>query len=240
MSTRSVKPWSYPVKGMTYLITHPSLLCHFCCALSVTLFVSLTVLVLSFVFLYPLQRTAFLHLMSTGWATFLAILLTLVESSLIILISFQIILQCFIDQLTDYVWKDKGMPSSEIGYEAILGGIKAGLLLLLIQIVLLIVTLPFNAIPIAGTFLFCLLNGIFLGWERQLRYHLEIKKWKFKESWENLKSDWHKYAEFGTIAMFLQLIPIVNFVFLFTNVLGAALWSVDDYFATLSQQQAQP
>lgn len=35
------------------------------------------------------------------------------------------------------------------------------------------------------------------------------------------------FDSFGTVAMVLQLVPIVSILFSYTNTVGAALWAVD-------------
>ncbi|CAH1758201.1 7728_t:CDS:2 [Entrophospora sp. SA101] len=56
---------------------------------------------------------------------------------------------------------------------------------------------------------------------------LEIKGWSVNQSrafaWKNKGS----YIRFGAMAVALELIPIANFLFFWTNVVGAALWTAD-------------
>ncbi|CAG8808524.1 16063_t:CDS:2, partial [Dentiscutata erythropus] len=44
-----------------------------------------------------------------------------------------------------------------------------------------------------------------------------------KLAWKNRKD----YILFGIVAVALELIPIANFIFFWTNVVGAALWTSD-------------
>ncbi|CAG8543842.1 439_t:CDS:2 [Diversispora eburnea] len=56
---------------------------------------------------------------------------------------------------------------------------------------------------------------------------IKIKELSIKESrklaWKNRKD----YILFGIVAVALELIPIANFIFFWTNVVGAALWTSD-------------
>jgi uncharacterized protein involved in cysteine biosynthesis len=87
--------------------------------------------------------------------------------------------------------------------------------------------MPLHAIPVVGTILYCYINGWVMAWGHQIHYHVEIKEWSIKQSlsfaWKN-RGD---YAMFGFVAVALELIPIANFIFFWTNVVGAALWAAD-------------
>ncbi|CAJ0846901.1 9690_t:CDS:2 [Entrophospora sp. SA101] len=94
-------------------------------------------------------------------------------------------------------------------------------------IITLLITMPLHLFPVIGTFLYCYLNGWIMTWGHQIHYHLEIKHWSVNQSrkfaWRNRED----YIQFGAIAVALELIPILNLVFFWTNVVGAALWTAD-------------
>nr|CAG8506331.1 3927_t:CDS:2 [Entrophospora candida] len=94
-------------------------------------------------------------------------------------------------------------------------------------IITLLITMPLHLFPVIGTLLYCYLNGWIMTWGHQIHYHLEIKHWSVNQSrkfaWRNRED----YIEFGAIAVALELIPILNLVFFWTNVVGAALWTAD-------------
>ena len=93
----------------------------------------------------------------------------------------------------------------------------------LVQIIELIVFLPLNLVPYVGTPAFIMITGARLG---KLSHHRwfklrglnkkEIKRELSLRSWE--------YLWFGTVAMILELIPILNFFFLLSTTAGAGLW----------------
>ncbi|CAG8727194.1 18110_t:CDS:2, partial [Racocetra persica] len=106
-------------------------------------------------------------------------------------------------------------------------GIGFGIELTFIQVFTLIISIPINAIPIAGTVLYCIVNGWTLAWGHQVHYHMMIREWDVKTSREFAFKNWYDYISFGTVGMALQLIPVANFVFFWTTIVGAALWTAD-------------
>ncbi|CAG8685153.1 2219_t:CDS:2, partial [Cetraspora pellucida] len=99
--------------------------------------------------------------------------------------------------------------------------------LILLQILTLLITLPLNALPIIGTLLYCYINGWIMTWGHQLHYHLEIKEFNVKQSIRFALNNSDDYVMFGMVAVALELVPLANFVFFWTNVVGAALWTAD-------------
>lgn len=96
----------------------------------------------------------------------------------------------------------------------------------LVQIAELIFFLPLNLIPIVGCPAFIMITGTRLGKLSHHRWFVlkgmtkkEIKREIQLRSWE--------YIWFGTVAMVLNLIPILSFFFLLTSAAGAALWVAD-------------
>ena len=94
----------------------------------------------------------------------------------------------------------------------------------IIQIVELIVFLPLNLVPIVGTPAFIIITGTRLGKLSNYRWFqlrglskAEQKKEMKRLSWDCI---W-----FGSMAMILELIPILSFFFLLTSATGSALWT---------------
>lgn len=93
-----------------------------------------------------------------------------------------------------------------------------------IQIIELIVFLPLNLVPVVGTPAFIIITGTRLGKLSHYRWFqlrgfskAERKQEIRKLAWEDI---W-----FGTVAMILELIPVLSFLFLLTTTAGAALWT---------------
>ena len=92
------------------------------------------------------------------------------------------------------------------------------------QIIEFIVFLPVNLIPIVGVPVFLLLTGYRAGPFQHWRYFklLELSK---KERLQFVKKRKMKYTWFGTVALLLQLVPVLSMFFLLTTAAGSALWA---------------
>lgn len=93
----------------------------------------------------------------------------------------------------------------------------------LIQIVELVVFLPLNLIPFVGTPAFIIITGTRLGKLSHYRW-FQLKGYSKKEQKKELQDHAWEYAWFGTVAMILELIPILSLFFLLTTTAGAAIW----------------
>lgn len=94
----------------------------------------------------------------------------------------------------------------------------------IIQILELIFFLPLNLIPYAGTPAFILITGTRLGklshhrWFQLRGLSKEAAKKEARHLvWEDI---W-----FGTVAMILELVPLLSLFLLLTTTAGAALWT---------------
>lgn len=121
------------------------------------------------------------------------------------------------------------------------------------QIFVWIITAPLHLIPVVGTAIACYINGwpawyrylyLFVAcahnyaktssffnysWGHHLHYDIEFRGFSVSESrrfaWRNRAS----YCNFGAVAVALELVPLFNLLFMWTNVVGAALWVADKY-----------
>lgn len=91
------------------------------------------------------------------------------------------------------------------------------------QIIELIVFLPFNFVPYVGTPIFIMITGWRLG---KLSHHrwFKLRGLNKKEIKGELRLRRWEYLWFGTVAMILEIIPVLNFFFLLTTTAGAAMW----------------
>lgn len=90
------------------------------------------------------------------------------------------------------------------------------------QIVEYVFLLPVNLIPWVGSVIFLFLTGYRAGPLMSWRY-FQLRGLRRKERKKFIKQRRWQYAWFGTIAMLLQLVPILNMLFLLTNAAGSAL-----------------
>lgn len=91
------------------------------------------------------------------------------------------------------------------------------------QIVEFIILLPVNLIPIVGVPIFLFLTGYRAGPFHHWRYFklLELSK---KDRQGYIRKRQMKYTWFGTVALLLQLVPVLSMLFLLTTAAGSALW----------------
>eukprot|EP00011_Vannellida_sp_DIVA3-517-6-12_P009240 CAMPEP_0114616126 /NCGR_PEP_ID=MMETSP0168-20121206/6526_1 /TAXON_ID=95228 ORGANISM="Vannella sp., Strain DIVA3 517/6/12" /NCGR_SAMPLE_ID=MMETSP0168 /ASSEMBLY_ACC=CAM_ASM_000044 /LENGTH=391 /DNA_ID=CAMNT_0001827231 /DNA_START=125 /DNA_END=1297 /DNA_ORIENTATION=- len=95
------------------------------------------------------------------------------------------------------------------------------------SLVLFVVTFPLNFIPVLGTLGFCMINGYFMAWRMQRKYMLR-KGLNFKEQTHYVfRLRPADFLAFGTVCMLLDLIPLIDILLVYTNIVASALWAVD-------------
>ena len=91
------------------------------------------------------------------------------------------------------------------------------------QIAEFIVFLPLNLIPVAGTPMFLILTGYRAGPLQHCRY-FKLLDFTKKERNQFIRKRRVRYTWFGTVALLLQLVPVLSMIFLLTTAAGSALW----------------
>ncbi|KAG5456283.1 MAG: hypothetical protein BJ554DRAFT_4015, partial [Olpidium bornovanus] len=99
-------------------------------------------------------------------------------------------------------------------------GIDCGIIALsvVISVISLIVTAPLHAVPVLGTVLFFYSGHVY--------FHTDLLGLNFTQSKNYVKRRVHTYASFGVVAMALAFIPVLNFLTIFTNYVGACCKTV--------------
>lgn len=92
------------------------------------------------------------------------------------------------------------------------------------QIVEFVVLLPLNLIPYVGVPIFLLLTGYRAGPLHHWRY-FKFLGLSRKERNDYIRKRQMKYTWFGTVALTLQLIPLLSMFFLLSTAAGSALWA---------------
>lgn len=92
------------------------------------------------------------------------------------------------------------------------------------QIFEFIIFLPFNFIPVVGIPIFLLLTGYRAGPFNHWRL-FKLRGYDKKQRKAFVKSRKLQYTWFGTVALVLQLVPVLQMFFLLTNAAGSALWA---------------
>lgn len=92
-----------------------------------------------------------------------------------------------------------------------------------VQIFELVVCLPLTFIPIVGAPAYIIITGTRLG---KLSHHrwFKLRGLSRRERKEEAKKYSWDYVWFGTMAMILELVPLLSFFFLLTTTTGCGLW----------------
>ncbi|ORZ18630.1 hypothetical protein BCR42DRAFT_230298 [Absidia repens] len=247
---------TYPVQGIFFFVAHPQLWAKTICPFLLTLIFGIISLVLCFVFLLPLQAHALINANCPAWLAWLvSVIFVLLESAIIDVIFFAILIPIFQDALFDATLKARGLsrmfetrvPVS--GLTLCCRGIGSGIIfvwfLVLAQILVLILTAPLHLVPVVGTVLACYINGWPACWGAMIHYDLEFRGFSIGDSRRHAWRHREEYCQFGVVAVALELIPLFNLIFMWTNIVGAALWVADEYernerdIAAIQKQQQQ-
>ncbi|KAF7562128.1 hypothetical protein G7046_g2018 [Stylonectria norvegica] len=228
---------SYPLRGIWYYLRHSEFWPLFAGRVIPLSIISFLVYFLLFTFAF-LPQFAFLALFH-GWGAWVnAVVLVLGEGLVIIQGLFE---GFFIDEarvdtfdatlikysLTDIVSPHRilfpdapnavkmlGKPTSPAVYTP----------WSMVQIIELIVFLPLNLIPWVGTPAFIIITGARLGKLAHYRW-FQLKGYSKDKKKKELRDRAWEYIWFGTVAMILELIPILSLFFLMTTTVGAAMWA---------------
>ncbi|KAJ1927337.1 hypothetical protein IWQ60_003007 [Tieghemiomyces parasiticus] len=225
-----LKPSTYPIRGIGFLAAHPSIWCRCFCGLLAMLTIAIASLV-GFSFLISTTAHALIRVnCPAGLAWTVAVVAMFIESALAVIILGLILMPVLQDTLFDDVLRLRGLenvllnPAAQQRH-AWARGIAAGILFGLFQVLVLLLSLPLNAIPIAGTVLAAAINGIILAWGYHLHYLVELRGMTFRQSRRWVSLNRSKYMGFGVTAFLLELVPLLNVVFMLTNAIGSALWA---------------
>jgi len=226
--------WSYPILGIWYFVGHPSLYRSVAPVIFKALLTSIGITAVLFIFTY-LPQVAFCALFSGPFAFFTAALMVLGESyAVITFVSKVFFFGRVQDKIFDAVLLQQGNETlvsrgrevkSRSGAKSLGKEItkplnrfsKAGMLRYLIS-------LPLNSLPVVGTAVFLLYNGVKSGPSFHARY-FQMKGMDAKAREAFVAKRKGAYAAFGATALGLSLIPIAGLLFGITSTVGAALWA---------------
>ncbi|KAG4441930.1 hypothetical protein IFR05_002614 [Cadophora sp. M221] len=228
----------YPFKGIYYFCTHREFWPLFGRRLIPLVVTSIVVLGLLFTFTY-LPQVAFLAIFHGPVAWFNAVFLVLGEGQVVIALLFEALL---VDETLVNVFDatlicegqiDLVSPSRILFHDArnsvkMLGKPTSSAVyspFSFRQIAEFILFLPLNLIPIIGTPFFLFLTGARAGPFHHYRY-FKLRGVSRKEKKDEIRKRKWKYTWFGTVALVLQLVPVLSMFFLLTTAAGSALWAV--------------
>ncbi|KAI8891100.1 hypothetical protein K501DRAFT_328225 [Backusella circina FSU 941] len=231
----------YPLEGISYFFAHPKQLWWKTVApIVLTLVFSVVSLVIAFKFLLPYQVHHLVHHHWPHWlALFASIILAIIESAIMNIVCYAVLVPFFQDAVFDATLRARGLdkifdeivevPGAILCWRNFRSSLLVFWALLIIKILLLILTAPLQLIPFAGTALACYISGWPTAWSHHLHYDLEFRGLKVSESSKKAWTDKWSYTHFGAVACLLELIPILNILFVWTNFIGSALWIADVY-----------
>ncbi|KAG0366806.1 hypothetical protein BGZ54_004860 [Gamsiella multidivaricata] len=189
----------------------------------------------------PLQVDFLIRHSWPGWiASIAAAFFTLLEAALGSLIAYLALMPFWEDALFDAVLRSRRLgyiiDAAHGDYRTCMNGVLASLyiilfqsiVLLFFQVVSLIVLLPLHVVPVVGTIVYCYLNGWVMAFSKRIHYDVELCKMSVNQSRKYAWKRRSEFCEFGGVAVFLEMTPVLNLLFFWTNVVGAALWVADE------------
>ncbi|KAI8640554.1 hypothetical protein BD408DRAFT_476632 [Parasitella parasitica] len=235
--------FTFPLKGFYFFITHPKELWLVTLSpIILTLIFSIFSIGASIKFLLPALVGKFLEWNLPHWMSwFVSIITTILESAILNLIFFMILTPIFQDLVFDRTLKARGLgrifddeeerndPKLVICWRNLRSSVLVTLCLVVVKIVFIILTAPLQLVPVLGTVLACYISGWPTAWSQRLHYDIELRGFKVSESYHRARDHKWDYASFGSVAFGLELIPLFNIVFLWTNIVGASLWIAEEY-----------
>lgn len=228
---------SYPIRGIWYFLRNKEFWPLFTGRLLPLSIISFLVYLILFTFAF-LPQYAFLAIFH-GWGAWVnAVVLTLGEGLVIIQGLFEgfFVDECRVD-VFDATFIKFGLQSLIAPHRILFDDAPTAVKMLgkptssaiytpwsIVQIVELIVFLPLNLIPYVGTLAFIIITGTRLGKLAHYRW-FQLRGLSKEESKRQIKLLTWEYIWFGTVAMVLELIPILSFLFLLTTTAGSAMWA---------------
>ncbi|KAI0409306.1 hypothetical protein F4802DRAFT_593584 [Xylaria palmicola] len=238
---------SYPLRGIYYFLRHPAFYPLFLSRLLPLSIISTLVYMILFIFTF-LPQFAFLAIFHGRAAWLNAVVLVLGEGLVIIQGLFEgfFVDECRVD-VFDATLINEGLENLVAPHRLLFPDAPNAVKKLgkptsaavyqpwsLIQIVELVLCLPLNLIPYFGTPAFIIITGARLGTFAHYRW-FELHGLNKKERKLAIRKRSWDYTWFGTVAMILELIPILSFFFLLTSTAGSAIWA-----AKLEQRVCTP
>jgi len=228
--------WLYPFKGIYFFVTQPAWWPLLGRKLPVLILTSVVVLGILFFWTY-LPIVAFLAIFHGPTAWFNAVFIVLGAGQVVVALLFEALMvdETLVDVFDAVLLKeglvDMVSPFRVLHHDAPnpvkMLGIPASPAVYspfsFRQIIEFVLFLPLNLIPVIGTPFFLVITGARAGPLHHWRY-FKLRGLNKKERNNEIRSRQWKYTWFGTVALLLQLIPILSMFFLLTTAAGSALW----------------
>ncbi|CAF1937019.1 unnamed protein product, partial [Rotaria magnacalcarata] len=142
---------SYPIRGIAYLIRHPSLWRQIFCGLIIMILVSIIVSILLLIFAFPVQANCLSEYMSDWIAWIINFFLTLFEIGITVLVFSSLFLAYYMNIIFDAIWRQETMATNreeiQLTSSTRTACIKSFLILIIFRVILVVLTFPLNLIP---------------------------------------------------------------------------------------------
>lgn len=219
-----------PLHGAGYLITHPSLLALGLCPLLLSFLWALA----SFIFMLAAalvpQAYFLINLGVWPWLSWLlAVLLVLLEASLLSVIGATVAFDWVAEKVFLVVLHDElpeQLRATALSENPNIIKFCSGWTML--RLAVLIVSLPLNFVPVAGTVVYFMINGTLYAWKLHQPYFELIGAESVGEQWKIVRAQCRDYLTFGCMAMVLNLIPVISPFFILSNAAAAAMWAASE------------
>eukprot|EP01101_Sappina_pedata_P009298 TRINITY_DN5380_c0_g1_i1.p1 TRINITY_DN5380_c0_g1~~TRINITY_DN5380_c0_g1_i1.p1 ORF type:complete len:250 (+),score=106.47 TRINITY_DN5380_c0_g1_i1:117-866(+) len=213
----------YAIKGVFFFLAHPSLWMSLITPMIITATFSIISVILLFVFALSPQSIFLQNYMAAWIAWTLAVILVLLEVMISITVFALILFNLFRTKLFIEVLQLNGLDIEDRSSMA--RSVWNASIMSIIELLVLIISLPLNLIPIIGTVLYYCLNGFMLSWNIHSNY-FELKNVPISIQYKFMNKYWTDYLSFGVVCLLLSSIPFVGFFFFYTNIVGAVLWVI--------------
>lgn len=231
------RAYLYPVKGLIYFATRPSIWRPFAVKLGPYLLLSVSVVLSMFFFTY-LPQLAIMVFVNGPLAVFTTVVLILNESAAIVsfLSRTWLLQEALLDtfdgtlvsrNVTGILQEGRQLKPGSTAMERLGKVVRSPFERFSVKAVIrYFMYLPLNFIPVVGTLVFIAIQGRNRGKTVHSRY-FQLKKWSVSRQTDWLRIHVAPYTAFGLVATILEMIPFVSILFTFTNTVGAALWAAD-------------
>ncbi|KZT56005.1 hypothetical protein CALCODRAFT_524429 [Calocera cornea HHB12733] len=227
----------YPIKGIFYLLAHPSLLRPLIPTIALSVFVSLIITMSIFAALYlPTAGVLSIFNGPVGFVSAVTVLLSF-SGTVVNALARSLWLQGALEGVFDQVLMEHDLDSlvsrgREIKKTSTGKRLGAALTRPLARfspqaVIRYVLSIPLNLIPLVGTVFFILYNGVRGGPGWHDRY-FQLKKFDKDQKAAFIHARRGAYSSFGATALALNMVPLASLFLTFTSEVGAALWACDE------------
>ncbi|CAK9437470.1 uncharacterized protein LODBEIA_P18480 [Lodderomyces beijingensis] len=231
----------YPFQGFLYFWKHPKIWPLYLTVLIPQLMITMTIYSLMFIFIYPAQLVVYMLLtgplgMVFAWysiywtsSTIACFLVTVTLLPYIQKVAYDAVLSRERYDIYVRISKARRIENRQLPIVRRMTkylGRLPGLSIFPFTVPKLLVLFFVGMIPVIGPFVVIFFRASSKGLRAHDRYY-KMRGLSTQEINASYKQNKPVYMAFGLAALLLEMIPVFNIFFMFTNNIGAALWAVD-------------